>query len=193
MKKLFQYFVLGTLSVIPLFVVVQIVFWLKGMGVYLFDFLSFYTTSTVYTVGLIIFVLLFLVLLGFWIRRFGQFFVLSWIEKVLDRIPAIGTVYSISKKVTNMFVQSEDGHKKEVVLIEYPKKDIWVPAYVFNKYENLLVLFIPTSPNPTSGYTVIVDEKLVTKTTLSLEEASTFIVSMGADFVQKEEIKKLIN
>ena len=42
--------------------------------------------------------------------------------------------------------------------MEYPKNDLWVPAYVLSKHKNVLVLFVPTSPNPTSGYTVIVDK-----------------------------------
>ena len=54
------------------------------------------------------------------------------------------------------------------------------------------MLFVPTSPNPTSGYTVMIDEEKVLKTTLTIAEASQFIISMGADFVKKEEITKLI-
>jgi uncharacterized membrane protein len=52
---------------------------------------------------------------------------------------------------------------------------------------------VPTSPNPTSGYTVIVRETLVVSTSLSLEEASSFIISMGADFVKRDELAELIN
>ena len=76
--------------------------------------------------------------------------------------------------------------------MEYPKADLWVPAYVLSKYENVLVLFVPTSPNPTSGYTVIVDKTKIKETTLTVAEASQFIVSMGSDFVKKEEISKII-
>ena len=55
------------------------------------------------------------------------------------------------------------------------------------------VLFVPTSPNPTSGYTVIVKDEMMLKTSLTLEQASKFIISMGADFVKKDEISALIN
>ena len=77
-------------------------------------------------------------------------------------------------------------------MVEYPKDDLWVPAYVLSKYDSVLVLFVPTSPNPTSGYTVIVDKSNVKETTLTVAEASQFIVSMGADFVKKEEISKIV-
>ena len=77
-------------------------------------------------------------------------------------------------------------------MVEYPKNNVWVPAYLLNRHESICVLFIPTSPNPTSGYTVIVDEKLTKKTTMTLQEASSFIISMGADFPKREEISALI-
>jgi len=77
-------------------------------------------------------------------------------------------------------------------LVEYPKEGLWVPAYLLNRHENICVVFIPTSPNPTSGYTVLVDESLIKKTSLSLQEASSFIISMGADFPQKEAVSMLI-
>lgn len=89
-------------------------------------------------------------------------------------------------------MQNGDGSRKEVVLVEYPKDNVWVPAYVLNKHADTLVLFVPTSPNPTSGYTVIVSKSLIIPTTLTIEEASTFIVSMGADYVKKEEISQKI-
>ncbi len=83
--------------------------------------------------------------------------------------------------------------KREVVLVEYPKEDLWVPSYVLSKHENIYVLFVPTSPNPTSGYTVIVDKAKIKATSLTVAQASQFIVSMGADFIKKEEISQIIN
>jgi uncharacterized membrane protein len=114
------------------------------------------------------------------------------IDSTFERIPAVRSVYSISKKMAAMFSGGDENAKKEVVLVEYPKEDVWVPAYLLNRYESICVLFIPTSPNPTSGYTVIVDEKLTKKTTMTLQEASSFIISMGADFPKREEIAGLI-
>ncbi len=114
------------------------------------------------------------------------------IDKVIEKIPAINTIYSVSKKLANMLSGKDDSGKKEVVLVEYPKDDIWVPAYLLNRHNDVCVLFIPTSPNPTSGYTVLIKEKLMIKTSLTLEEASSFIISMGADFVKKDEITREI-
>lgn len=192
MREWGRFLLIGTLSVVPLLVVIQVVLWVKSLSFSFFDFLSTYTNSSIYTTIIIIFTLVFLTILGYFIEKSGKFFILSWIEYALEKIPAVRTIYSISKKITDMFLQNGDGSRKEVVLVEYPKNDVWVPAYVLNKHENTLVLFVPTSPNPTSGYTVIVSKDLTIPTSLTIEEASTFIVSMGADYVKKDEIAKKI-
>ncbi|MEJ2500127.1 MAG: DUF502 domain-containing protein [Campylobacterales bacterium] len=110
-----------------------------------------------------------------------------------ERIPAVSTIYSFSRKISNMLTGKDDSGKKEVVLVEYPKADVWVPAYVLNRHNGISVLFIPTSPNPTSGYTVLVKEELTVKVSLTLEEASSFIISMGADFVKRNEVTEKIH
>ncbi len=191
-SKLFKFMFLGILSVVPLAVVIIVVYWLHDISVQYVTKLFSITNSTYYTSLIIVLSLALFVFLGYSIEKFGKSFILSSIEAILEKIPAIRTLYSISKKIVDVFASNSDDKPREVVLIEYPKKDIWVPAYVFNRYETLLVLFIPTSPNPTSGYTVIMDEKYVTRTTMNIEEASKFIISMGTDFVKKEELFDII-
>ncbi|MGE4455629.1 MAG: DUF502 domain-containing protein [Arcobacteraceae bacterium] len=192
MKEWGKFLLIGTLSVVPLLVVIQVVYWVQSISLSLFDFLSKYTNDSLYTAIIIAFALGFLIILGYFMEKSGRFFILSWIESALEKIPAVRTIYSISKKITDMFLQNGDGSKKEVVLVEYPKENVWVPAYVLNKHEDTLVLFVPTSPNPTSGYTIIIQRKYVISTSLTLEEASKFIISMGADYVKKEEISEKI-
>jgi uncharacterized membrane protein len=192
MKQLIRYIFLGALALIPLLVVVQLIFWINSISKQLFVFVSSYTNSPLYTVGLFLLIILLLALVGSSIERAGKSYLISVIDRLLAKVPAIGTIYSIIKKITELFRPNSKDNKKEVVLVEYPKKDLWVPAYVLSKYENVLVLFVPTSPNPTSGYTVIVDKTKIQETTLTVAEASQFIVSMGSDFVKKEEISKII-
>ena len=192
MKQFFRYVFVGALALIPLFVVIQLVFWVQALSIELFDFISSYTNSAMYTLALFIFSTIILAVIGSSIEKAGKSYLISTIDKILDKVPAIRNIYSIVKKITALFTPSSKDDKKEVVLVEYPKDDLWVPAYVLNKYDNVLVLFVPTSPNPTSGYTVIVDKSKVKSTTLSLAQASQFIVSMGADFVKKEEISNII-
>ena len=192
MKQFFRYIFVGTLALIPLLIVVQLLFWVNTLSVEFFDFVSSYTNSYLYTVILFIVTIIILAIVGSSIEKAGKSYLVSVIDRILAKVPAIGTVYSIIKKITALFTPNNKDEKKEVVLVEYPKVDLWVPAYVLSKHENVLVLFVPTSPNPTSGYTVIVDKSKIKATTLSVAEASQFIVSMGADFIKKEEISKII-
>ena len=90
-----------------------------------------------------------------------------------------------------MFSGSDSDGKKEVVYIEYPKEGLWVPAYVTNKSDDWYVLYVPTSPNPTSGFTLLVHQSKVIKSELNIEEVTSFIVSIGADFPKSEEVAKL--
>ena len=192
MKQFFRYLFVGSLAVIPLFVVVKIIFWAKALSVDLFTYVSSYTNNEVFTALIIASTIIMLAVIGSSIEKAGKSFIISIIENVLNRLPAIRTIYAIVKKITELFKPNNKDDKKEVVLVEYPKKDLWVPAYVLSKYDGVLVVFIPTSPNPTSGYAVIVDKSKVIPTTYTVAEASQFIVSMGADFVKKEEISKII-
>ena len=192
MPQFIRYIFVGALALVPLFLVIQLLVWINNLSVDMFKFVSTYTNSSLYTAGVFIFTVVILAFIGSSIERAGKSYLISLIDKILAQVPAINNIYSIIKKITALFTPNNKEAKKEVVLVEYPKDECWVPAYELNKYNDILVLFIPTSPNPTSGYTVIIDEQKVIKTSLSVAEASQFIVSMGADFIKKEEISKLI-
>jgi len=191
-RFLLRYIFVGALSLFPLILVIVVVNYLKNLGVSAYSSLHDYTNSFGVTLALMAGVIGVFAILGFSIEKYGRSIFVSMIDSTFEKIPAIRSVYSVSKKLAAMLSGGEDGTKKEVVLVEYPKEGLWVPAYLLNRHENICVLFIPTSPNPTSGYTVLVDEALIKKTTLSLQEASSFIISMGADFSQKEDVSKLI-
>lgn len=191
-RFLLRYIFVGALSLFPLILVIVVVNYLKNLGVSAYSSLHDYTNSFGVTLALMAGVIAVFAVLGYSIEKYGRSIFVSMIDSTFEKIPAIRSVYSVSKKLAAMLSGGEDGTKKEVVLVEYPKEGLWVPAYLLNRHENICVLFIPTSPNPTSGYTVMVDEGLIKKTTLTLQEASSFIISMGADFPQKEKVSELI-
>lgn len=188
LKKLIRFLFVGALSFFPLIVVVLVVNFFKDLGQNAYFRLHTLTDSAAATFLLMAAVLTALILLGWTIERYGRSVLLSFVDSLFERIPAVNTIYSISRKISNMLTGKDESGKKEVVLVEYPKTDIWVPAYVLNRHNGICVLFIPTSPNPTSGYTVMVKEMLTVKVSMTLEEASSFIISMGADFAKRDEI-----
>ena len=132
-----------------------------------------------------------LVSIGHKIAVEGRVWFITIIDAAIEKIPFLNTIYRVLKKVISMFSSSNKQFAKEVVYVEYPKDGIWVPAYVTNRFESKYVLFIPTSPNPTSGFTVVVDKAKVLKSSMNIEEASSFIVSIGVDYDKITELNNL--
>jgi uncharacterized membrane protein len=190
-KKLLNYFLIGILAVIPIVIVLQIIIFVKERVADLFSMVYGYADNYLYT--LLVFAVSFVILvsLGYEIVRKGRTWVITAFEFIIDKIPLLNTIYRVLKKVINMFSSHNQSFVKEVVYIEYPKEGIWAPAYVTNRHENKYVLFVPTSPNPTSGFTVIVDKSRIIKSEMDIEETASFIVSLGVDYNKAAEADKL--
>lgn len=191
LKQPFKYFLIGVLAIIPIVVVVQVVLVTKSIFESLF--FSVYGKLDNYLFTFMVFAVVVMVLtyIGYNLVQSKRSLIISSVDLLMDKVPLLNSVYRISKKVINIFTGSDSEGKKEVVYIEYPKEGIWVPAYVTNKSADWYVLFVPTSPNPTSGFTVLVHETRVIKSLMSIEDATSFIISVGADFPNAEEIQKL--
>tara|TARA_B100001057_G_C22701911_1_gene892094 strand:- start:483 stop:1097 length:615 start_codon:yes stop_codon:yes gene_type:complete len=109
------------------------------------------------------------------------------INKILKKIPILRTIYSAINQMTESLSKS-DNKQKSVVLLEYPKKDVWAVGFatkenkgiINDKIGNELVnVFVPTTPNPTSGFLLMVPKKNLIFLDISFEQASKFIVSAG--------------
>ena len=190
-KKLLNYFLIGVFSVIPIVIVLQIILFVKELVSDLFRVVYAFSDNYLYT-GLV-FVVSFVLLMwiGSTIVKKGRSWIINIFDLVIGRIPFLNTIYRVLKKVINMLSSHEQKMAKEVVYVEYPKDGIWVPAYVTNRFEDKYILFIPTSPNPTSGFTVIVDKSKLIKSAMDIEEATSFIVSVGVDYNKASEANKL--
>ena len=190
-KKLLNYFLIGVFAVIPIVIVLQIIIFVKGLVSNLFNVV--YDVSDNYLYTALVFAISFVILvsIGSTIVKKGRSWVIGIFDFVIDRIPFLNTIYRVLKKVINMFSSHEQTMTKEVVYVEYPKEGIWVPAYVTNKQDDKYILFIPTSPNPTSGFTVIVDKSKLIQSAMNIEEATSFIVSVGVDYNKASEANNL--
>ena len=112
---------------------------------------------------------------------------LQIIDDLFKKIPILRTIYSAIGQMTDSFRQQE-GNKKSVVLIEYPRKGTWAVGFatkenkgeIKNKANKELVnVFVPTTPNPTSGFLLMFPKEELIYLDMSFEEASKFIVSAG--------------
>jgi uncharacterized membrane protein len=191
LKKMFNYFMIGVLTVIPIVITLQIMIFIKDR---IFDLIgtvygvadNYLYTTMVFGVSIAI-----LIWIGRKIVKDGRYWVIATFDNLIERIPVLNTIYRVIKKVINMFSNQDKTAAKEVVYVEWPKEGTWMAAYVTNRFDDKYVLFIPTSPNPTSGFTTIVEKSKVVKSTMNIEEASSLIISIGVDFRKVSEIAAL--
>ncbi len=109
-------------------------------------------------------------------------------ENILDRIPLVRSIYSAVKQVTQTLVSSDKNSFRQVVLIEYPRKEIWtlafltgdtIPMFSELTHKILHTVFVPTTPNPTSGVIIMLPDEDIIRVNLDVEDALKFIMSLG--------------
>jgi len=187
--RLRNYFVTGVIVLIPI-----------GFTLYLSKFLINFSTKLVpsglnpntyltYAIpGIeIILTLIFITVVGGLSLSFlGKKF-LQVIDDLFKRIPILRTIYSAIGQMTDSF-RNQEGNQKSVVLLEYPRKGVWAVGFATKENtgeiksktnQNLINVFVPTTPNPTSGFLLMVPKTDLIFLDMSFEEASKFIVSAG--------------
>ena len=138
--------------------------------------------------GVEILIALFLITLIGWISLsfIGKKF-FEILNNILKKIPILRTIYSAIGQMTESFTKSEND-QKSVVLLEYPRKGIWAVGFATKENqgiikdkvnEDVINVFVPTTPNPTSGFLLMVPKKELIYLDVSFEQASKFIVSAG--------------
>ena len=138
--------------------------------------------------GLEIIISVFLITLIGWLSlSFIGKWLLNLFNNILKKIPILRTIYSALGQMTETFTKTDKG-KKNVVLVEYPRKGSWAVGFATQENSgeisdktkrNLVNVFVPTTPNPTSGFLLMFPKEDVIYLDLTFEEASKFIVSAG--------------
>lgn len=139
----------------------------------------------------------FLILIGMFATGFlGKFF-LKLGEWIVYKLPFISSVYSLIKQVFSTFLSNKNNAFNKVVMLEYPRKGLWILGLVSTETkgemqeklpEPMLNVFIPTTPNPTSGFLIFVPKSEVIEMDISVEDAIKFVISGG--IVNPEDEKK---
>jgi len=187
--KLRNYFFTGVIVLVPI-----------GFTLYLSKFLINFSTKLVpsglnpntylpYSIpGIeIILTIIFITIVGGLSLSFlGKKF-LQIIDDLFKRIPILRTIYSAIGQMTDSF-RNQEGNKKSVVLLEYPRKGSWAVGFATKENtgeiksktnQNLVNVFVPTTPNPTSGFLLMIPKDDLIYLDMTFEEASKFIVSAG--------------
>ena len=124
-------------------------------------------------------------ILGWAVTRLVGRRLLVILESLLARIPLVTTVYGSTKKLVDAFQQKPEGKLQRVVLIEFPHQSMKAVGFVTATFvdevtkKDLAAVYVPTTPNPTSGYLEIVSAEALVSLDWSMDEAMTFIISGG--------------
>ncbi len=113
---------------------------------------------------------------------------LVWTEAMLSRIPLVRTIYGGIKKLAETILSEKSVSFRQPILIEYPRKGLWSVAFITGDpigevqdktAEHVLTCFVPTTPNPTSGFIVLVPDRDIIRLDMSVEAAMRLVISLG--------------
>ncbi len=127
----------------------------------------------------------------------GKFFVRLW-EKIIRKMPVVSSFYSLMKQIFETFLSQKSRSFSQVVLVQYPRQGLWTIAFVSRDQtggeiaqktgQDFVSVYVPTTPNPTSGFLIFVPQKDIIKLDMSVEDGIKYVLSCG--IVTPEELDK---
>jgi uncharacterized membrane protein len=188
-----NYFLTGLLVILPIFITVYVIWYLiKAMDVVLDYIPDKYLPETyidIYIPGLgLILVVLLILFVGILTRNIAGRKVLQLWDDMVDRIPLARILYSSVKQLLQAFFFQNSNSFQRVALIEYPRRGIYVLGFITGESKGevqektnrkVINVFIPTTPNPTSGFYVLVPEEDLMLLDMSVEDAFKLLISGG--------------
>lgn len=165
-----------------------------GLNPILTDILNFSVGFTVPLLSILTIGLMARNIAGRWLLDFG--------EQLLQAIPLAGSVYKTLKQILETLLSDSKAKFRKVVLVEYPRKGVWTIGFVTGKVspqlqnhlsEEVISVFIPTTPNPTSGWYTVVPKQEVVDIDISIEDAFKVLISGGIVSPEMPEIKPTIS
>ncbi len=160
---------------------------------------------TVNVRGVGVFIFLFFTVLVGWIGKglIGRSF-LSWGERLVDRTPVVRSVYNAVKQIAETVFSQRETSFDRACLVEYPRRGIWAIAFIsinakgeidakLNDGETIVTVFLPTTPNPTSGFLLFVPERDIKPLDMSVEDAAKLVISAGLVYPNGKDPVKVSN
>lgn len=128
-------------------------------------------------------------LMGLLARNYFGKRIIKWVDSALLRVPLLNKIYSASKQVNDAFSSTNKTAFRTVVLVEFPRPGTYTLGFITSEQhaevqavtnQNLVCVFVPTTPNPTGGFLLMVPEDKLTKLQMSVPDAIKYIVSLGS-------------
>ncbi len=189
-SRIRNYFITGVLVLIPIGITLYLTIFLINISSKILPKEINPNNYLPYDIpGLEIFISLILITFIGWLSlTFIGKRLVSFFESILNRIPILRTIYSSVEQLIDNFSQSKK-NEKSVVLVQYPRQGIWAVGFATKENtgkikksigQDTINVFVPTTPNPTSGFLLMFPKNEVIYLDLTFEEASKFIVSAGS-------------
>ena len=196
-----KYIIAGLLVWLPLAITIWVLLWLLGMMDGMFSWLltlsqavlpmgaDAFIESLRHIPGLSVLVMVAMMLTtGVFVTNiFGQWWVRQW-DRLMSRIPIVNAIYSSVKQVSDTLFSSSGNAFREAVLVQYPHAGSWTIAFVTGRpggevaahlHGEHVSLYVPTTPNPTSGFFLMMPRTQVRPLNMSVDQALKYIISMG--------------
>ena len=198
--RLRAYFLAGILVTAPLAITIALASWLiefvdsrivpliplrYNPDVYLKEYLGY--EIGIPGLGLVV-LIVFITLVGAMTAGFLGRILIRFSENMLNRMPVIRSIYGASKQILETVLKNQSSAFRQAVLVEYPRRGIWAVAFITGRTEgevqnliadDLINIFLPTTPNPTSGFLLFVPKEDMILLDMSVEEAIKMVISGG--------------
>ncbi len=215
MKNIKKLFITGLLTILPIMITINILSWIfkllnrylsnnifvKEMVNYLLKHRVYSRLTSQIVVYILVITIIFVVIIitGLAMKNVMGKKVAQKVDELFSKTPLIKPIYTTMLQIRHLIFSSNDKSYQKVVLIEYPRKNVYSVAFLtnrknelFKKYlpnEKLVNIFLPTSPNPTSGMFLMLPKEDVIELDMKIEDAIKLIISGGAIIPSKNEIK----
>lgn len=195
-------FVAGLAVVLPAVISIAVVLWLFGTVANITDLLLFFLPRSLthakdgsgpvhwyWSVVALLLAVFLISAVGLLARNYIGKRIIKWIDTGLLRVPLLNKIYSTTKQVNDAFNSGNKTYFSTVVLIEFPRDGVYSIGFITNEQHSevrnrlgvkVVSVFVPTTPNPTTGFLVLVGEDKVVKLDMTVQEGIKYIVTLGS-------------
>ena len=195
-------FLTGLVVLLPAVVTLALVKWLFGTIASVTDLLLFFVPKTIthedagkgpmfwyWSLAAFLLAVLLVSLAGLLTRYYVGKRLIAWLDSTMLRVPLLNKIYGTIKQVNEAFGSGKKTAFKTVVLVEFPREGMYSLGFITSEQhaevqaktkEKVVCVFVPTTPNPTSGFLVLVPENKVTKLEMSVADGIKYIISLGS-------------
>ncbi|MBO8159899.1 DUF502 domain-containing protein [Thermosyntropha sp.] len=184
MRRLASLFLAGLATLLPLVISIYFIYWIfKTVDSILAPVLKHYIGHTIPGLGFLITITL-VILIGLISTNIAGRKIITWWENLFIQIPLLGKIYGTVKRITSSLFSKEKSSFRQVALIEFPRPGIYSLAFVTNDEvpfmeEEVYTLFVPTTPNPTSGWFIIMPKDKVRILDIGVDRGIEMVISAG--------------